>query len=186
MIMKGATMPVEFVGKILIVIFIVGVIVILLMTFLPEIFNSACASSQLESIGELITDANSANSKTIRSFTVESCMEYVDFSPLACLGQSRGEERFGGTGFYQRCYEFVAIGQASGNCRDFQHVAKPTIDENGNLEFPKDPICDSHKGTLRKLPGGYDNIEIICDDCRLEPGRYTAEVGQHTIKFSKQ
>lgn len=85
--MKGINASVEFVGKLMIVAFIIGMIVIILMSLLPTSFNLFCERTQYEDINALISDTRSANSVTIRSFNVGECVERIDFQ--CSVGGSR-------------------------------------------------------------------------------------------------
>lgn len=77
--MKGVSAGIEFVGKILIVVFIIGMIVIILMALLPTSVGLFCEQRQYENINSLIYDSTSARSIVVKSFSVEECVEYLDF-----------------------------------------------------------------------------------------------------------
>lgn len=165
--MKGASSGVEFLGKVLISVFIIGIIIILLATFLPEFVNQDCKNKQVQSINSIVNDAIAARaSKTIKNFVVQSCVEYVEFDILCKqqVPQAKSlqiEEK--------KCYEVLLVGQNEGNCKDFE-----------GLEF-----CNAHKGTLGTFPGGYGLFEISPESQlkKLTPGTYTAEIEPYSINF---
>lgn len=114
--MKGVHIGPDFLGRLLITIFIIGLIVVMIATWIPEFVSSSCATKQSERIGGVVSEAMSASAHTIKDFTVDSCMESIDFSPdLYCGFPNQG--RFSDTGV-TRCYELVQDGQNSGNCVD--------------------------------------------------------------------
>lgn len=78
--MKGINASVEFVGKILIVVFIIGMMVIILMSLLPTSVGLFCEQRQYENINSLIYDSTSARSIIVKTFSVEECVEHLDFS----------------------------------------------------------------------------------------------------------
>lgn len=203
MIMKGAIAGVELMGKILIAIFIVGVIVILFMTFVPNVFQgSFCIDKQRQNINDIVGDAISKRTVTIRDFTVESCVEYVDFSPVGC--------KMPGTDKEKRCYEVGFVGgQGESNCEKL-NVRSAKVLEDGTLEEESvgildpitDPIadavapegekgsgyCESHRGQFVALTGTLNTFDIQpCDSCggrmRYTPGKYPVRVGQYSIEF---
>lgn len=78
--MKGISVSGEFVGNVVIMVFIVGVIAIVVSNFLPAFGGDACRQKQSESMNRLINDAVSARAETVRNFDVEgSCVEYINF-----------------------------------------------------------------------------------------------------------
>ncbi len=165
--MKGAGAGFEFLGKILITVFIIGIIVILLVTFLPEFSDQACKNKQFESINGILNDAIGARAtKTIKTFVVQSCVEYVEFN-IDC----KEPVRFSQQGNPRNCYEVLGIGQNSGNCGG--------VDVN----------CDVHKGTLNLIPGNRGVIQISGytdpDPLRLKSGTYSVEIGPYSINFIK-
>jgi len=115
--MKGVHIGIDFLGRLLVTIFIIGIIVVLMYTWLPEYIHTNCTTKQSEKIGDIVREALSASSRTVRDFTVDSCMESVDFSPnLYCSFPNQG--RFSDTSI-ARCYEMYEVGQNSGNCVDY-------------------------------------------------------------------
>jgi hypothetical protein len=90
--MKGIVMGVEFITRLLITVFIIGVIVILLWTFLPHSFGQFCKQKQFESINEIFSDSIGARSSTtVKGFSVESCMDYVEFKCIDSKGEASEE-----------------------------------------------------------------------------------------------
>ena len=194
--MKGISSSMEFMGKIMIVVFIVGVIIILLMTFLPRSFDTFCVNKQFESINDVISDASFTRSITIKPFVVESCMEFVDFSAVKCTNPDE---------FYEsslegdrRCYETLRVGQVQGNCEDIglkcESVCedKDACGEDCDPNMPKcegdfscSADCSLRKGSFNVLPGNYDVLEITSEgqNLKLTPGRYSVEIGPYSVKF---
>lgn len=177
-----AMSAVEFVGFVIAVVFIIGVIVILLYTFLPQFSADVCRTTQIEDINKMFSDAQATNSRTIRQFVVQSCMEFVDFSELECKTRILFPEREE----IKRCYEFLEVGQVVGNCADFESLKKYDVD---GKEIPQ--TCEQHKGTLGKIPESFGTFDISCNECsaqqnldlRYKPGRYSVEIGPYSIKF---
>lgn len=163
--MKGAVSG-EFLGKILISVFMVGVVIILLATFLPEFVNQDCKNKQVQSINSIVNDAIAARaSKTIKNFVVQSCVEYVEFDIL-CKQQVPQAKSLQIED--KSCYEVLLVGQNEGNCKDF-----------GELD------CNAHKGTLGTFPGKRGLFEISPESQlkKLTPGTYTAEIEPYSINF---
>ena len=186
--MKGAIAGVELMGKILISVFIIGVIVILFMTFLPNVFQgSFCIDKQRQNINDIFGDAVSKSTTTIRDFTVESCVEYVDFAPVSCKSPGTDDEK--------RCYEVGFVGGlGKSNCADYNvRLMKPNDD--GVWEEVKEKVgdqeveyCDVHRGQFAPLSGRINTFDVVpCDSCgdnmRYKPGKYAVEVGQYSVKF---
>lgn len=167
--MKGASPGVEFLGKILVTVFIIGVIVILLATLLPEFSDQACKNKQFESINEILNDAIGARAtKTIKNFVVQNCVEYIQFN-IDC----KEPVRFSQEGNPRNCYEVLGVGQNSGNC-------------GGVIGDPE--ICKDHKGTLNLIPGNKGVIQIsgYTDPLKLKPGPYLVEIGPYSLNFRKK
>jgi len=202
--MKGVSIGVEFMGRILIAIFIVGVIIILLMTFLPDVFfGSFCRNGQAERINNMFADASSTRSHTIKSFVVESCVEYIDFTETKCtIGAHVGSI---GT---SRCYEVLYVGEDESNCADAgvacdKESLRSCIEDCGPRDVglkckddciasncADDNYCSSHKGLFAPIPGGQLTFEITpycdgsgCDGLRYKTGKYSVEIGPYSIKF---
>ncbi len=160
--MKGLSMSPEIMGKLFITMFIIGVIVIMLVTFLPMFSQDICKNKQFEDINSVVNDAVATRaSKTIKSFAVQSCIEHVDFSNIGCKLVNGIPTK--------RCYEVLAVGQASGNC-DEMVIAD----------------CAALKGTIRELPGSPILWEEIGGQTKLKPGTYSVEIGPYSINFKEK
>lgn len=191
--MKG--IGIEFVGRIMAAAFVIVMIVILLQTFLPNVFSKTlCYQKQIDSLNALINDATASRSTAIESFSVESCVAYVDFRDIQCQKGASTE--------VQRCVEILPVGQNDGNCYT---TVKSGIQDPANLVKicdadkcdDKGDSCSSHKGNLIPLPGGHSVFEVTGhststqnpdgtvteDPLMLKPGRYGVEVGPYSIKF---
>lgn len=94
--MKGVTAGIEFVGKILIVVFIIGMIVIIIMSLLPTSVGLFCEQRQYENINSLIHDSVSARSTVVKSFSVEECVEYINFKCENSIGSACYKIKFEG------------------------------------------------------------------------------------------
>lgn len=181
--MKG--FAIEFLGAIMASAFIIIVTVILLQNFLPSVFGETlCAQKQIDTMNGIVNTAVAARSTTVRDFTVENCIEYVDFTNVLC--EKGANPRFGRSSGSQTCYEILKVGQVDGNCYTQTKVqtedptnlvtllckqvpdpedpnCKPT--PNSNCKLIKDPSCKDdcslHKGTLIPFPGGINTFEVL-------------------------
>lgn len=172
----------EFMGKILITVFVVGMVVILLQIFLPATYNDgACPARQAENLLDLFEEAESARYTVVKEFSIEGCVEYIDFSPISCTPEgSDGETR--------RCYEILAVGQVEGNCKK---MVCGGLDECPTCT---DPLTNqlTKKGNFWSVPGPYDNIDIQCPGCeggptrwKFKSGKYSVRIGPHSLEFAR-
>lgn len=178
--MKGFAF--ETVAVILASVFIVVVVIILLSNFLPDIFGSKfCVQKQIGNVNSIVNEAVSTRSTIIRNFDVETCIESIDFTSIRCSLIQKFPESVS----EHRCFEFIEVGQASGNCIEDPAKIPPNI---------QNPVyvgegCSNHKGTLFTLPGGFSIFDIQpykrgnIDVYNFKPGRYSVEIGPYSIKF---
>lgn len=97
--MKGISAGPEFLGKLLIIVFIIGVIVILLVTLLPSSFGLLCEQRQHENVNSLVSDALATRaSEVVKTFSVEDCVESIDFNCEPEDGMSCYKIKFKGEG----------------------------------------------------------------------------------------
>lgn len=177
--MKGTSSAAELLAKVLITIFIVGMIFILLMTFLPNFSDETCKQKQVDDINRVINDAIAARTtQTTKLFTVHSCIEYIDFTPVGCEIVRRG----GAGNDVGRCYEVLLVGQNSGNCEQSELTCNRN--ENELIEGCSND-CGQRKGTFVQMPGTLGTFSIT-GDTKLTKGDYTATIGPYSIKFSKR
>jgi hypothetical protein len=193
--MKGVHIGPDFLGRLLITIFIISMIFMLMVIWIPEFVNTNCLANQGEKINKIFSEALSASATTIRDFTVESCMEYIDFSELYCSFLNQG--RFSDTSI-TRCYEMVQDGQNSGNCVDSNtyiasrgdiyavQLYKKSNTDSDEVKF-NEIDCGDHKGTIRKFPTGPNVLEVDTLHAgvngKLKEGRYSVEIRPYRIKF---
>lgn len=202
--MKGFFISMDFVATVLITILVVSIIVIALQYWFPAFIANSCAGKQTENVNELISSAIGSTGTYVRGFTVESCMEHVDFTEFYCsFDKTDRIDRVG----MRRCYEMLEKGQSSGNCVD--NSMSPKFHDTYavkvyNIEQDADDdtyryqqiSCDAHKGTIRYMPVGPRVMQLESDSgtcdfkeggssppCRLKPGKYSAEIGTYSIKF---
>lgn len=150
----GINITAEIVGRILFAFFVIMIIVLLLVTFLPQLFGEeGCKNKQFESINGLINDAVSSRaSKTIKNFEVQSCVVYIDFSSEGCANPA------------SKCYRILFVGTS-------KEIEK-------TIPGGPDTIEISSTGSLDKF---IERKKL--DSFHIPNGTYPVEIGPYSIKF---